>query len=85
MIGAGKTQFAESLLQKFQKERKRVLLGKEVSLLIEEELNLYYEALNINSKNKSIVFWYQDKIIQEYQKYMNTINSNFEKKNFFLI
>ncbi|CAG8505974.1 16127_t:CDS:2 [Dentiscutata heterogama] len=72
-IGAGKTQFAQSLLQNFEKEGKRVLLGKEVSLLIEEELNLYYEALNNNPKDESIVFWYQDKIIQEYQKYMNSI------------
>ncbi|CAG8842773.1 6170_t:CDS:2, partial [Gigaspora margarita] len=50
-----------------------VLMGKEISLFIKEEFDIYYKALRENPNDKSIVFWFQGMIVQEYKKYLEGI------------
>ncbi|CAG8842427.1 29674_t:CDS:1, partial [Gigaspora margarita] len=49
------------------------LMGKEISLFIKEELDIYYKALRENPNDESIAFWFQNMIVQEYKKYLEGI------------
>ncbi|CAG8834486.1 2759_t:CDS:2, partial [Cetraspora pellucida] len=68
-IRAGKTKLLNFLAKYLQNNGKKVLISEEMSLILEKELSIYYKVLDVDPNDQSIVFWFQDLLIDGYKEY----------------